>query len=67
MHEIKKLGVRFAIDDFGTGYSSMSYLKQFPIDTLKIDKVFIDYCDTKKEDGAICTQLLRWLKVLIYC
>ncbi|NOQ16767.1 MAG: ammonium transporter, partial [Methyloprofundus sp.] len=35
MKKIKKLGIRFAIDDFGTGYSSMSYLKKFPIDTLK--------------------------------
>lgn len=64
MQKIKKLGIRFAIDDFGTGYSSMSYLKKFPIDTLKIDKVFIDYCDSKKEDAAICTAIISLAKSL---
>jgi EAL domain-containing protein (putative c-di-GMP-specific phosphodiesterase class I) len=42
LEELRELGVRIAIDDFGTGYSSLGYLRQRPIDVVKIDKKFID-------------------------
>ncbi len=58
LRQIKDLGVQLSIDDFGTGYSSLGYLQQFPIDTLKIDRVFIRSMEDGRQNGEIVRAVL---------
>ena len=53
LEQLSVMGVLVSVDDFGTGYSSMSYLRRFPIDKLKIDRVFIDEIVSRPEDASI--------------
>jgi diguanylate cyclase len=53
LEQLSAMGVLVSVDDFGTGYSSMSYLRRFPIDKLKIDRVFINEIVSRPEDASI--------------
>lgn len=58
LNELKRHGIRISIDDFGTGYSSLRYLKDFPVDTLKIDRSFIKDIDTNYHSEVISNAVI---------
>jgi diguanylate cyclase (GGDEF)-like protein len=64
LDEIQSRGIRIAIDDFGTGYSSMSLMKQFPIDTIKIDRSFVRDLPDDTEDRAIAQAIINMGRAL---
>jgi len=61
---LKALGVTLAIDDFGTGYSSLAYLRRFPVDTLKIDRSFVERLGAVTDDTALADTIVQLGKSL---
>ncbi len=59
LDRLKALGVRLALDDFGTGYSSLAHLRRFPVDMVKIDRVFIEGITSDKGANALVQAIIR--------
>lgn len=59
LEKLKERNIRLSIDDFGTGFSSLSYLHQFPIDTLKIDRSFVDQMDSTTSQSGIVQAIVN--------
>jgi EAL domain-containing protein (putative c-di-GMP-specific phosphodiesterase class I) len=59
LRKLKDIGVMIAIDDFGTGYSSLAYLRQFPVDVLKIDRSFVSEMDGSADSAALIHTLVE--------
>lgn len=64
LKQLRECGVKISLDDFGTGFSSLSYLKKLPIDTLKIDKSFIDTVLTDSATRIITESIINMVKSL---
>lgn len=58
LQRLKRIGVRISLDDFGTGYSSLYHLKEFPIDTIKIDRSFVQNCTMDAKDATIVKTII---------
>lgn len=58
VNQLREMGVRVSIDDFGTGYSSLSYLHRFPIETLKVDRSFINRIGSERENTEIIRTII---------
>ncbi|TQV75184.1 EAL domain-containing protein [Aliikangiella marina] len=56
---LKRIGIKIALDDFGTGYSSLSYLQQLPIDSLKIDRSFINQIPGSSKSARLCKAIIN--------
>ena len=58
LRAFRDLGLHIEIDDFGTGYSSLSYLQRFPVETLKIDRSFVEDLDERSDNAAIVRAII---------
>lgn len=59
LHQLDEMGVRLSVDDFGTGYSALGYLKNFPFDTLKVDKSFIRDVISRRGDASLVKAIIN--------
>ncbi len=59
LNQFRQMGIQLSLDDFGTGYSALSYLKNLPIDTLKIDRIFIEHISHNAQDQVIVASLIN--------
>ncbi len=64
LHGIRERGIGIAIDDFGTGYASLTYLREYPIDVIKIDRSFITNITADEHDRAITAGIVALAKAL---
>ena len=64
LRELRGMGIRISLDDFGTGYSSFSYLRNLPVDTIKIDRAFVCEIETNADDAALTAAIVSMGRAL---
>jgi len=64
LHALKSIGVQIVLDDFGTGYSSLAYITRLPIDTLKVDRSFVEGLGTERRGSAVTEAIISMARAL---
>jgi EAL domain-containing protein (putative c-di-GMP-specific phosphodiesterase class I) len=64
LHALKSIGVQIVLDDFGTGYSSLAYLTRLPLDTLKVDRSFVEGLGTERRGSAVTEAIVSMARAL---